>query len=247
MVFYENASGGNTVRYPIEEYEILYKGTNHDMSCRGLQYTMDREHVHYGDIGICYSGFHACRNPYDVSVVYPILSKNYRLFKILGHVVDEHAHGSRGFPKVVCDSIKFLEEITITDLIDVLDNKKIEDPLYRLAHNLEFRIDKMKEYKEQKTYEEKVSWFLRRIWATKYYTINQMKKFVNHIDSLDDTHLFHILSSGWSYSLNEISDLPKELRLLGRKSFTHPDSSDSYDYWYEKQSKKLNRKRKTQK
>jgi hypothetical protein len=115
---------------------------------------MDREHVHYGDIGICYSGFHACRNPQNVSAFYPVLTENCRIFKILGHVVSEFK-GFSGYPKVVCDSIKFLEEITITDLIDVLDNKKIDDPLYKLAHSLEFRIDKMREYKEKKKHMKK--------------------------------------------------------------------------------------------
>jgi hypothetical protein len=74
-----------------------------------------------------------------------------------------------------------------------------------------------------------------------------MKKFIDYIDSLDDTHLFHFLSAGWGYSLDDIRSLPREFKFLGKKSHTYPDSSDSYEYWYEKQSKKLNRKRKTQK
>ena len=47
-----------------------YKGFNHDMTCRGFQYEIDKEYEHNGDVKACHSGFHACENPFDVLEFY---------------------------------------------------------------------------------------------------------------------------------------------------------------------------------
>ena len=39
-----------------------YKGTNADMTCRGFQYELGKTYTHEGNVELCSSGFHFCKN-----------------------------------------------------------------------------------------------------------------------------------------------------------------------------------------
>ena len=56
---------GKTVR--------AFKGFDKDLKCRGFQYKIGKEYEIEGDVKCCDNGFHACENPFDVFVFYPII------------------------------------------------------------------------------------------------------------------------------------------------------------------------------
>ena len=56
---------GKTVR--------AFKGFDKDLKCRGFQYEIGKEYEVEGNVKCCDNGFHACENPFDVFVFYPII------------------------------------------------------------------------------------------------------------------------------------------------------------------------------
>lgn len=55
----------------------VYKGTDKDMRCRGLQYEIGKPAVVEGDISMCNNGLHACEMPLDVFNYYPPCNSRY--------------------------------------------------------------------------------------------------------------------------------------------------------------------------
>ena len=53
-----------------------YKGFDHNMQCRGLQYKENEKMIHEGEPSLCNKGLHFCENPLDVLRYYPILDSN---------------------------------------------------------------------------------------------------------------------------------------------------------------------------
>jgi hypothetical protein len=77
-----------------------------------MKYEIGKTYTYEGEIKICKTGFHACRNLKDVFMHYP-LEKQYRYFeittpKIVDWVVD----------KVVCKEITFVRELTVQEIQD---------------------------------------------------------------------------------------------------------------------------------
>ena len=90
----------------MEERKIIaYKGFNGDMTCRDFQYEVGKEYIHEGDIEPCGSGFHACRNPFDVLDYYDnMLNNRYCIVEQSGTIKERH-------DKQVSSKISIKEEI----------------------------------------------------------------------------------------------------------------------------------------
>ena len=87
-----------------------YKGTDKDMKCRGYQYELGKTYKHKGDVEICMSGFHFCRNLSDVFYFYDNNNGN-RFFEV------EIAGAVKiGINKCVASEITFLRELGVIDV-----------------------------------------------------------------------------------------------------------------------------------
>lgn len=103
-----------------------YKGTEHDMTCRGYQFALGGQTDMPEDVPIelCRSGFHFCLNLRDVFRHYSIGSNN-RFFKVRGLVrksdYEGYGKGSNLFDykdKLVAKSIIFLSECGLDEIFD---------------------------------------------------------------------------------------------------------------------------------
>ena len=94
-----------------ERKMIAYKGFNGDMTCRDFQYEVGKGYIYEGDIELCESGFHACRNPFDVLNYYNnMLNDKYC-------VVEQSGTIKEGRDKQVSSKISIKEEIGWQGLI----------------------------------------------------------------------------------------------------------------------------------
>ena len=94
-----------------ERKMIAYKGFNGDMTCRDFQYEVGKGYIYEGDIELCGSGFHACRNPFDVLNYYNnMLNDKYC-------VVEQSGTIKEGRDKQVSSKISIKEEIGWQGLI----------------------------------------------------------------------------------------------------------------------------------
>lgn len=55
----------------------VYKGTDRQMKCRGMQYTLGETAVYDGEVSLCNAGLHACEQPIDVLNHYPPNESRY--------------------------------------------------------------------------------------------------------------------------------------------------------------------------
>ena len=92
-----------------------YKITDKDGCCRGFQYEVGKTYKHDGEIKMCDSGFHACRQPMDC-LSYQDLYQS-RFFKVTmgGNII----HGG---DKSVCSKITIDRELTLKEYIDACWN-----------------------------------------------------------------------------------------------------------------------------
>ena len=94
-----------------ERKMIAYKGFNGDMTCRDFQYEVGKGYIYEGDIELCESGFHACRNPFDVLNYYDnMLNGKYCIVEQSGTIKE-------GRDKQVSSKISIKEEIGWQGLI----------------------------------------------------------------------------------------------------------------------------------
>ncbi len=95
-----------------------YKVFNEDWTCRGFQYEVGKEYVHRGNIELCGSGFHFCRQAADCFKYYTFDSKN--------KVAEVEAIGlveSDG-DKSVTDKIKIIKELTWHEVLELVNTGK---------------------------------------------------------------------------------------------------------------------------
>lgn len=101
-----------------------FKGTNDEFKCRDKKYAIKEVFRHDGEIDVCSSGFHFCDNLMDVYKYYlPYRNNRYFLIK-------SGENTKKRDSKYVCDTIKFMEEITIDNLEYLLRESKYQE-IYR--------------------------------------------------------------------------------------------------------------------
>ena len=91
----------------------VYKGTDKDMKCRGMQYKLGEAAVFDGEPKLCEAGLHACEQPIDVLKHYP--PNEGRYFEAEAEdVADERELGDS---KVVAKKMTLKAEIGIPGLV----------------------------------------------------------------------------------------------------------------------------------
>ena len=90
----------------------IYKGTDKDMRCRGLQYEIGKPAVVEGDISMCNNGLHACEMPLDVFNYYPPCNSRYFVGELDG-VSNEQS----GDSKRVGRKLELKAELNIAGLV----------------------------------------------------------------------------------------------------------------------------------
>ena len=77
---------------------IGYKGFDKDFKCNGMQFEIDKEHVHEGEVKLCKGGFHFCEHPFDVFNYYNPASSRFALVEV-DEVSDEKSDDSKRVAK----------------------------------------------------------------------------------------------------------------------------------------------------
>lgn len=101
-----------------------FKATDGDMQCQGFQYEIGK--IYKTDKAeLCRYGFHACRSPLDIfNYYYGEIGKDVRMFEVeLSGVIEENNDDS----KCVGTSIKFLRELSISELAKLATNEVNND------------------------------------------------------------------------------------------------------------------------
>jgi hypothetical protein len=108
-----------------------YKGTNENMKCRDFQYELGKEFIYDGQIDLCNSGFHACKNLEDVFTYYSLNGKN-RFFKIKAFVPENY---NENFNKYVvkCDSVGIRTTEFVTSKIQFISECAYNDLKYYIT------------------------------------------------------------------------------------------------------------------
>ena len=98
---------------------VAYKAFCGDMTCRGFQYEEGKTYEMDGEIGLCWRGFHACLNPFDMfNYYYGRLGKNVVIHEVyLEGVSEERAEDS----KVVCSKITIGRRLTLEDMCKIVN------------------------------------------------------------------------------------------------------------------------------
>ena len=90
----------------------VYKGTDKDMRCKGLQYELGKAVTVDGEIKLCERGLHACEMPLDVLNYYPPATGRYFEAELEG-VTAEKRNGT----KRVGNKLELKAELSIAGLV----------------------------------------------------------------------------------------------------------------------------------
>jgi YD repeat-containing protein len=91
-----------------------YKATNRDMTCKNVQYELEKEFVHEGELKLCESGFHFCKELKHINSFYSFCESDHRFFEIEipeDAIVMDDSIGE----KSVTNKIKFVRELDASD------------------------------------------------------------------------------------------------------------------------------------
>lgn len=114
---------------------IAYKGFDENLCsrCFGFKYEVGKEYHLDNEVELCFNGFHACQNPLDVFVCYPMSSYTRYAMVILWGDVDFAKDGK----KLCATDILIIREMQIDELVEVgimmstnKSDKKVDD--YRI-------------------------------------------------------------------------------------------------------------------
>ena len=90
----------------------VYKGTDKDMRCKGLQYEIGKEVTVDGDVKLCERGLHACEMPLDVLNYYPPATSRYFEAELDGVTAEK-----RDDTKRVGNRLEMKAELSIASLV----------------------------------------------------------------------------------------------------------------------------------
>jgi hypothetical protein len=121
-----------------------YKGFNNDLTCNDYQYEVGTVHKFEGDVNLCHSGFHFCRDLKDVDGYYQFENFNNRFFKVkglvkkteyekYGEVNPEDILGVYILDKLVAKEIELMEEVDYKEIYGFLkgnDFESLEEYIY---------------------------------------------------------------------------------------------------------------------
>lgn len=101
----------------MSEKIIAYKAMDKNMRCRGKQYEVGKTY-HEDKADCCRAGMHACENPLDVLLYYP-LRDSPRFFEVeCGGNVDKSGEGS----KLACTELTVKGEVNFAGLVKAAVN-----------------------------------------------------------------------------------------------------------------------------
>ena len=112
---------------PTQKSVKSYKAFNPDMTCRDFQFKLGETYTHEGSVEACYSGFHACLNPIDVFLYYPLTTSKFCVVESSGKI-STHKRDS----KISAEIIKIEKELTLTEYI-----KECADYIIENSNNTE--------------------------------------------------------------------------------------------------------------
>lgn len=127
------------VQKEISENNYGFKGTNYNMKCRDFQYRFGKEYQmnENDDISCCNSGFHYCRKLDDVNAYYSFLSfcnngkdNSNRFFLVKPDGIIDHNND-----KSACSKITFIRELTVMEMLLLLDIQKALNLVYFINNN----------------------------------------------------------------------------------------------------------------
>jgi hypothetical protein len=92
-----------------------YKAFNKDWTCRGFKFEVGKTYTHDGEIQLCNSGFHACKNISDCFKYYDF-SENTIVaeVEVFGKKIEAEDDS-----KIVCSKIKIKKEIKWVDVLEL--------------------------------------------------------------------------------------------------------------------------------
>ena len=90
----------------------VYKGTDKDMRCKGLQYEIGKPVTVGGDIKLCERGLHACEMPLDVLNYYPPAASRYFEAELEGVTAEKQDDTKR-----VGNRLELKAELSIANLV----------------------------------------------------------------------------------------------------------------------------------
>ena len=90
----------------------VYKGTDKDMRCKGLQYEIGKAVTVDGDVKLCERGLHACEMPLDVLNYYPPAESRYFEAELEGVTAEK-----RDDTKRVGNRLEMKAELSIAGLV----------------------------------------------------------------------------------------------------------------------------------
>ena len=90
----------------------VYKGTDKDMRCKGLQYEIGKAVTVDGDVKLCERGLHACEMPLDVLNYYPPAESRYFEAELEGVTAEK-----RDDTKRVGNRLELKAELSIASIV----------------------------------------------------------------------------------------------------------------------------------